>query len=229
MLQVAVHHAAPTPAILAAFHVSICIPSAFIPPAAIPTRSFLFLPPAARPSAPRHCRRPPPPVRPGLGRCPCCLLVPQLLLLPARSRPQLCAWLSLHNLFCVGSRKGVPGLERSGEAGTPFLKARRRAKIQGASGQQGVHLDSDCPARQTRIFGQHDCLAARRKDSPPVRPKPDGGSNANTQVGARWNDGAYAAAAACCCARANSVSGAMSASLGQTIVPASASARSCAK
>lgn len=27
-----------------------------------------------------------------------------------------------------GSRKGVPGLEQSEKAGTPFLKARRRAK-----------------------------------------------------------------------------------------------------
>ena len=39
----------------------------------------------------------------------------------------------------------------------------------------------------------------------------------------------YAVAVACCCACAYNVSGAMSASLGHTIVPASASARSCAK
>jgi hypothetical protein len=130
----------PRPPSLAGFHVPIRIPPAFIPSPAIPTRSFLFLPPAARPSATPQLPPPTPTRSSWPWCCPCCLLVPRLLLLPARSRPQLCAWLSLHNLFCVGSRKGVPGLERSGEAGTPFLKARRRAKSKGASGQQGVQL-----------------------------------------------------------------------------------------
>lgn len=76
---------------------------------------------------------------------------------PARSQRSLCTWPHPAHLCCGGSRKGVPGLERSGEAGTPFLKARRRATNHHRAGGQGVRLG-------VRLIDEHPDEHARQAD-----------------------------------------------------------------
>jgi hypothetical protein len=87
-------------------------------PAPIPSRPLLVPPTDSRPFS-------------NLSRC-CFFSVP-----PPAARslpvPRSAPGYPKH-LRCGGSRKGVPGLERSGEAGTPFLKARRRAKLRERAG-----------------------------------------------------------------------------------------------
>ncbi len=83
---------------------------------------------------------------------------------PAISHPgrPLAPTLTLHlappaHLCCGGSRKGVSGLERSGEAETPFLKARRRATNHHRAGGQGVRLG-------VRLIDEHPDEHARQAD-----------------------------------------------------------------
>lgn len=72
----------------------------------------------------------------------------------ARSQRSLCTWPHPAHLCCGGSRKGVSGLERSGEAETPFLKARRRATNHHRAGGQGVRLG-------VRLIDEHPKAAPR--------------------------------------------------------------------
>jgi hypothetical protein len=114
-----------------------------LPPAILHPVAFPCLPLAVRP----YQQPPPPPPSPAPSPVPslplslpsalCCCSRPVTAPAARSLPPSLCAWRSSTKCVLSWSRKGVPGLERSGEAGTPFLKARRRAKIQGASGQQG--------------------------------------------------------------------------------------------
>ncbi len=76
---------------------------------------------------------------------------------PARSQRSLCTWPHPAHLCCGGSRKGVSGLERSGEAETPFLKARRRATNHHRAGGQGVRLG-------VRPIDEHPDEHARQAD-----------------------------------------------------------------
>ena len=77
---------------------------------------------------------------------------------PARSQRSLCTWPHPAHLCCGGSRKGVSGLERSGEAETPFLKARRRATNHHRAGGQGVRLG-------VRLIDEHPGEHARQADA----------------------------------------------------------------
>jgi len=63
---------------------------------------------------------------------------PVSLLLPARSRSPPCIWPRHKHLWMLWSRKGVPGSKRSGEAGTPFLDASRRAEFRERAGSRVV-------------------------------------------------------------------------------------------
>ena len=76
---------------------------------------------------------------------------------PAPPQRSLCTWPHPAHLCCGGSRKGVSGLERSGEAETPFLKARRRATNHHRAGGQGVHLG-------VRLIDEHPDEHARQAD-----------------------------------------------------------------
>jgi hypothetical protein len=76
---------------------------------------------------------------------------------PARPQRSLCTWPHPAHLCCGGSRKGVSGLERSGEAETPFLKARRRATNHHRAGGQGVRLG-------VRLIDEHPDEHARQAD-----------------------------------------------------------------
>jgi hypothetical protein len=88
-----------------------------------------------------------------------------VVLTAARSLPLTALrWPEHEHLQMLWSRKGVPGSERSGGAGTPFLEARRRAK---SRERAGGRLLAGVPRRESGAqLGTRERHAGHRRLRP---------------------------------------------------------------